>query len=137
MCSSDLGAAVAGLAAGAAGKAKAAESEPREVGPKGPFPYSQPSKYAKMARTNDYPKGPFQAMFGPRQNAPLGDQTGIITPAGVHFVRSHSTLPDTDPSKYKLLIHGMVDRSLNFTLDDLRRLPSESRIHFLECQGNS
>ena len=35
------------------------------------------------------------------------------------------------------LIHGMVDRSLNFTLDDLRRLPSESRIHFLECQGNS
>ena len=130
-------AAVAGLAAGAAGRAKAAETEPREVRPKGPFPYGDRSRFVKMGRTNDYPKGPFQAMFGPRQNAPLGEQTGIITPAPVHFVRSHSTLPDTDPARYKLLIHGMVDRALNFTLEDLQRLPSESRIHFLECQGNS
>lgn len=131
-------AAVAGLAAGAAGKATAADSEPREVKPKGPYPYADRSRFVKTGRTNDYPKGNgFQAMFGPRQNAPLGDQTGIITPAPLHFVRSHSTLPDTDPAKYKLLIHGMVDRALNFTLEDLQRLPSEARIHFLECQGNS
>ena len=76
-------------------------------------------------------------MFGPRQNTPLQDQTGIITPAPVHFVRSHSTLPDTDPQKYRLLVHGLVNRPLEFSLDDLKRLPSESRIHFLECQGNS
>jgi sulfane dehydrogenase subunit SoxC len=31
----------------------------------------------------------------------------------------------------------MVDRPLSFSLEDLKRLPSVSRIHFLECHGNS
>ena len=31
----------------------------------------------------------------------------------------------------------MVARPLIFTLDDLLRFPSVSRIHFLECAGNS
>ena len=30
-----------------------------------------------------------------------------------------------------------VDRALTFTMDDLRRLPSVSRVHFVECHGNS
>jgi sulfane dehydrogenase subunit SoxC len=31
----------------------------------------------------------------------------------------------------------MVDRPLSFTMEELKRLPSVSRVHFLECQGNS
>ena len=34
------------------------------------------------------------------------------------------------------MIHGMVDRPLTFTLEDLKRLPSVTRLHFLECAGN-
>jgi len=34
-------------------------------------------------------------------------------------------------------VHGLVDRPLVFSVDDLKRMPSVSRIHFLECSGNS
>ena len=34
------------------------------------------------------------------------------------------------------MIHGMVDRPLVFTMDELKRLPFVTRIHFIECQGN-
>jgi sulfane dehydrogenase subunit SoxC len=46
-------------------------------------------------------------------------------------------VPTIDPSKHELLLHGLVARPLVFTLDALRRLPSVSRIHFVECAGNS
>src|SRR5262249_52342565 len=35
-----------------------------------------------------------------------------------------------------LMIHGAVDRALTFTMDDLKRLPSVTRMHFVECAGN-
>jgi sulfane dehydrogenase subunit SoxC len=81
--------------------------------------------------------------YGPR--TPLQDQLGIITPASVHFILSHQrdlkgfpyVPPDLDPRQHRLLIHGMVDRPLIFTLDELKRLPSVSRFHFVECNANS
>jgi sulfane dehydrogenase subunit SoxC len=45
-------------------------------------------------------------------------------------------VPTIDPAKHKLLVHGLTDRDLVFTVADLERLPSVSRIHFLECSGN-
>ena len=48
-----------------------------------------------------------------------------------------SRLPDIDPREHRLMIHGMVDRPLVFTMEELKRLPSVSRIHFIECAGNS
>ena len=68
---------------------------------------------------------------------PLGDLDGIICPADLHYERHHNGVPEIDPKKYKLLIHGMVSRPMTFTLDDLKRYPRVSRIHFLECSGNS
>ena len=69
---------------------------------------------------------------------PLQDYMGIITPAHLHFVQQHSShFPDIDPQQHRLTIHGMVDRPLSFSMEDLKRLPSVTRIHFLECQGNS
>ena len=46
-------------------------------------------------------------------------------------------IPNIDPAKHTLMIHGMVDRPMVFTMDDLKRMPSVSRVHFLECTGNS
>src|SRR5689334_12178828 len=68
---------------------------------------------------------------------PLRDTYGIITPSSLHFERHHSGVPDIDPAAHTLTIHGLVDRPLVFTMDELKRLPSISRIHFLECSGNS
>lgn len=69
---------------------------------------------------------------------PLQDYAGIITPARLHFLQEHaSEFPAIDASQHRLTIHGLVDRPLSFSMDDLKRLPSVSRIHFLECQSNS
>ena len=69
---------------------------------------------------------------------PLQDYAGIITPAPLHFMQQHSSeWPEIDVSKHRLTIHGMVDRPLSFSIEDLKRLPSVSRIHFLECHANS
>ena len=69
---------------------------------------------------------------------PLQDYRGIITPASLHFVQYHAShFPDIDPQQHRLTIHGLVDRPLSFSMDELRRLPSVSRIHFLECHANS
>ena len=69
---------------------------------------------------------------------PLQDYAGIITPASLHFVQQHSShFPEIDAQQHRLTIHGLVDRPLSFSMDDLKRLPSVSRVHFVECHGNS
>jgi sulfane dehydrogenase subunit SoxC len=68
---------------------------------------------------------------------PLDETLGIITPSSLHFEVHRGGVPDIDPAKHRLLIHGMVDRPLILTVEEIRRLPSTSRILFLECQGNS
>src|ERR671937_2184431 len=98
--------------------------------------YGAPAKYeGKVTRT-----------FGRSQpgttgsgaiRTPLESLEGVITPSGLHFERSHSGVPDIDPAKHRLLIHGMVKRPLIFTIDALLRYPMVSRVHFIECAGNS
>ncbi len=68
---------------------------------------------------------------------PLHDTYGIITPSSLHFERHHSGVPAIDPAAHTLTVHGLVDRPLVFTVDEIRRFPSVSRIHFVECSGNS
>src|SRR5437870_678597 len=67
---------------------------------------------------------------------PHQDLYGTITPADLHFERHHGGVPEIDPKAYSLLIHGMVERPMVFTLGDLKRFPAVSRVHFLECSGN-
>src|SRR5437660_3231287 len=67
---------------------------------------------------------------------PLQDCCGIVTPADLHFERHHAGVPAIDPQRYKLLIHGMVERPTVFDLEALKRFPSVSRLCFLECSGN-
>jgi sulfane dehydrogenase subunit SoxC len=69
---------------------------------------------------------------------PLQDSVGIITPSSLHYTATHrgAFVPDIDPREHRLMIHGMVDRPLVFTMEELKRLPYVSRIHFIECLGN-
>jgi len=68
---------------------------------------------------------------------PLQFLDGIITPSRLHFERHHAGIPDIDPAEHRLVIHGLVERPLSFSLDALARYPMVSRIQFLECSGNS
>jgi sulfane dehydrogenase subunit SoxC len=67
---------------------------------------------------------------------PLQDLRGIITPADLHFERHHGGVPDIVAEEHEVLVHGMVERPTVFRMADLRRLPSVSRFHFIECSGN-
>ena len=67
---------------------------------------------------------------------PLDAGYGIVTPSGLHFERHHGGIPTIDPSTHTLTIHGMVDSPKTFTMADLKRFPSVSRLHFIECSGN-
>ena len=67
---------------------------------------------------------------------PLEKGCGIITPSGLHFERSHGGTATIDPSKHFLYVHGMVKHAKKFSMKDIRRFPSLSRIMFLECSGN-
>lgn len=67
---------------------------------------------------------------------PLQSLYGTITPSDLHFERHHAGVPVMDPEKYELLIHGMVAKPMVFSLNDLKRFPSVTRIAFLECSGN-
>jgi len=67
---------------------------------------------------------------------PLDKSKGMITPSGLHFERHHAGIPNIDPNKHTLIVHGMVERPMQFTVDQLSRFPSVSRMHFIECSGN-
>ncbi len=69
---------------------------------------------------------------------PLQDSFGIITPSSLFYTATHrgALVPDIDPREHRLMIHGMVDRPLVFTMEELKRLPYVTRIHFIECLGN-
>ena len=68
---------------------------------------------------------------------PIHELDGIITPNGLCFERHHGGIAEIDPAQYRLMINGLVDRELVFTLEDLMRFPRENRAYFLECAANS
>jgi sulfane dehydrogenase subunit SoxC len=67
---------------------------------------------------------------------PLHSLSGTITPSDLHFERHHAGVPAIDPATHRLVIHGLVDRPLSLTVDDIKRFPQVTRVHFVECSGN-
>ena len=97
--------------------------------------YGQPSRFeAKVVRI--FTSAPGTTGTG-ASRTPHHLLNGAITPSGLHFERHHSGIPDIDPDRHRLLIHGLVKRPLVFTLEALARYPMVSRIAFIECGGNS
>jgi sulfane dehydrogenase subunit SoxC len=76
------------------------------------------------------------AAYGVISGTPLQELHGTLTPADLHFERHHAGIPEIDPHRHELLIHGLVDRPLKFALKDLLRFPALTRVCFLECSGN-
>jgi len=97
--------------------------------------YGQPSRFDNTVRRA---LGSGTPITDTALTTPLQDLDGIITPSGLHFLMDHvNGIPDIDPQQHRLLIHGMVDRPLSFTMAELRRFPSVTKVYFLECNANS
>jgi sulfane dehydrogenase subunit SoxC len=78
--------------------------------------------------------------FNPTKTAsftPMQSGYGIITPSGLHYERHHGGIPNIDPAKHQLVIHGQVDRPIRYSLADLKRFPTVSRTYFMECSGTT
>ena len=99
------------------------------------YPYGVPSPFEKevQRRTLEWLTPDSMASI---TMSPLQSLHGIITPNGLHFERFHGGVPTINPDEHRLVIHGLVERPLIFTMDDLKRFPSVSRIHFVECPAN-
>jgi len=146
------GAALIGLAAGAGVVPSAGAQTMSSDSPHGetmdsqPFhddpaliAYGQRSRYVKSIRV------PVMERMSPDDfgmtfhvASPLQDSVGMITASSLHYIATHrgSYQPDINPEEHRLMIHGMVDRPLIYTVEDIKRLPSVTRAHFLECSGN-
>jgi sulfane dehydrogenase subunit SoxC len=138
----------AGLSAAALTRDGAAAGNPKNLPPNVPDwtrqlgdgvavrPYGKPSQYEAHVVRRDVS----WLTASPQSSVsftPLHELDGIITPNGLCFERHHGGIAEIDPEDYRLIIHGLVEKPLIFTLADLKRLPRVNRIHFLECAANS
>src|SRR5665647_1415620 len=84
-------------------------------------PYGSPSTYEKEVVRRDV-----EWLTVSRESSvnftPIHALDGIITPSGLAFERHHGGLAQVDPAKHRLMIHGLVDKPLVFTMDDLKRM---------------
>ena len=132
---------IAGAAAAAGGAllgtVTLGEAQPQAAAPANPSAAPGTGTTAQGARsTFENPARTPTGVITGSSFSPLQDLTGTITPSDLVFERHHAGIPLIDPAKHRLLVHGLVDRQTMFTMADLERLPSVSRIHFLECSGN-
>lgn len=65
------------------------------------------------------------------------DPTGLtqLLPAagGFRFYTITGSFPGVRPEDYRLTVHGLVERPLTFTLDDLRAMPPTSLVKDFQC----
>jgi len=99
-------------------------------------PYGLPSKFEKHVIRRDVSWLTASAESSVNFT-PLHELDGIITPSGLCFERHHGGVAEIDPAKHRLMINGLVEKPLVFTMDDIKRMPRTSRIYFLECAANS
>jgi sulfane dehydrogenase subunit SoxC len=99
-------------------------------------PYGVPSTFEANVHRRESP-GLTRTAHSSVAFTPLQSLFGIITPSGLHFERHHAGVPQIDPHRHRLMIHGMVRAPRIFTMDELMRFPSVSRVHFIECGANT
>ena len=98
-------------------------------------PYGMPSQFEKnvIRRNVEWLTASTQSSVN---FTPIQDLEGIVTPNGLCFERHHSGVSIIDPKDYRLMINGLVDREMIFTLEDLKRFPQTNKFYFLECAAN-
>jgi sulfane dehydrogenase subunit SoxC len=131
-----------GAAAGAALlTASAASAAPLEVPASMKTPGVPASAYGERSPHESHvqriPNGAPPSAGTGGSRTPLESLEGIITPSSLHFERHHNGVPDLDAANHQVLIHGLVERPLVWSVEALSRYPLVSRIQFLECSGNS
>ena len=103
-------------------------------------PYGMPSEFEKNLQRRESP-GLTRVGAASVSFAPLQSLFGIITPSGLHFERHHQGWWDIDPGKHRLMVNGsdesLLKRPMVFDMDDIMRLPSVSRMCFIECGANT
>ncbi len=99
-------------------------------------PYGVPSRHEAGVKRRESP-GLTRTPQSSVSFTPLQNLFGIITPSSLHFERHHGGRPEVDPIQHRLMVHGMVAHPRIFTVDDVMRFPSVSRIHFIECGANT
>jgi sulfite oxidase len=90
------------------------------------------SRYGKRADMVVHEPEPFNAETGP---AALAE--GPLTATDAFYVRGHGAVPEIDPERWRLRVHGLVERELNLSLATLREaLPEREVTATLQCAGN-
>jgi len=69
--------------------------------------------------------------------APFDQIDSYLTPTELFYIRSHFPTPALDRASYRLQVDGAVGRPFTLSYEELRRMPSETRVATLECAGNS
>jgi sulfane dehydrogenase subunit SoxC len=136
-----LGRGIALAGAGVAGTMNGAGAEPLkdetwslEFGSAMPAVQTASPFEKGVARSLSNPNGEFRNSHARTPHQLLG---GTVTPNGLHFSINHAGVPNIDPAKHKLVLHGMVRQPMEWTLEKLSRYPLVSRMAFVECAGNS
>jgi DMSO/TMAO reductase YedYZ molybdopterin-dependent catalytic subunit len=82
---------------------------------------------------------PANANFTPaadRRNYDLRTIDGPFTPKDKFFTTQHYGHPEVDPATFKLKISGLVDRPMQLSLGDLKKMKNTDFIAGFECSGN-
>ncbi len=98
--------------------------------------YGLPSKFEAHVKRRRSDVLVNKQNFSDWSMTPVHQQLGTITPNGLIYERHHNGVPEIDPQKHQLVIHGMVKQPLVFSMSDLMKYPSVSRFYFMECSGN-
>jgi sulfane dehydrogenase subunit SoxC len=99
-------------------------------------PYGSPSKFEKDVVRRDVA----WLTAAPESSVnftPLHRLDGIITPSGLCFERHHGGVAEINPADHRIMINGLVDTPLVFTMEDIKRMPRLNKVYFLECAANS
>ncbi len=98
--------------------------------------YGRPGPEMKSVMRRNFDGAPANS-YSEASFTPLQDLSGVITPNSLCFVRNHAGVPNIQSSDHRLIVHGLVDTPLKFTVADIKRFPQLTRTYFLECAGNT
>ena len=68
---------------------------------------------------------------------PFDQVDSFLTPTELFYVRSHFAAPKLDLASYRLRVDGATRTPFSLSYQELRDMPSETRVATLECAGNS